>query len=1052
MTLYTIKSRNMRMKIFQGCSFVLAGLSATIAQPLPEYIHSGQSNWDPFSPPSIDAVRFINFGEFDVQTDEFPYDFQNTLFFTNQNIMTGGIGFRFDHTLPNGSRLPADTFYNAPNSFIYTYEPGFGFIGGGSIGLVDQSSQLLVNSTNIVNKGFLSGGGNGLLSLKGQNIDLSRSGLEVRPVESHGSLWEIDDDGNRIGFYPDVNIYDVYWGLSSDAQPPGKKVIGVGNNLGLQLDPFNPSRVISVSTPGHEVTNLLDFRVGVINPYAPGFAGFDLVQADGYANLIEVDSTNWVRQAVFVANSFPNVANDVRFFRSSDPTNYFSSVMVELSTTITNTISGGDFVQTLYMVDTMAAETNFTVVPNLLARPPYPTFFPTPYNMERESFQFGFGAPAQGQLTEDFFFPITNSEEVVGDTTTTIDIFMASAFATNRYTAYGAYVTNIAIPFLQNSSATNLPGRLEIVANSGGALNLDRTRIRAEGDVIIETDNLLSSNRANVDSQNLTFDLQSTSGNLVVESLARDTVERFAGSVYMYSAQWTNSLIQITNSIGPDPEGEPDEEGNIAIVTNTTSNTVSVGYHVLMVDGQMDTVYPVIVNNFKGTGTNVTIRDNMSISETFLLDTDSFTLDGVLTLGSSSLVGGTNFFIGGLQNFDSTVAPGLKYFTNNGALNVGLARFGDQVSGPMERVVNTGVISAGDQSVYAKEFTESGQLITDGRIIIESDTAKLQSGTMDAAGNVILRAKNVKMLDYEIFSGASLIIDSTDSFVDNGPESGNVIQVNRGFQMLQKPNSGNLLGTSLATISPQFSIVPHIWAAEDFGAVARGYENNSALGRLVLEIRNAGTLSMEGLPGDGIANAIYVDYLEIGPDLAEDFEGGLETKPDPNNPTDDREPLTIYFADSNMPIEGPDGLDGKLGGSLVWVSEFAGPNSSVDVLTKNGETVRLNRVLRNSPFIDSDDDGIANRDDFYPLDALVVEIDPFGLNIVFVGSESKATISWDAVADINYIVEFATTLSDGGNWQILDTVQAQADGPITFEDSIDGADSYKYYRVSVSQE
>ena len=209
---------------------------------------------------------------------------------------------------------------------------------------------------------------------------------------------------------------------------------------------------------------------------------------------------------------------------------------------------------------------------------------------------------------------------------------------------------------------------------------------------------------------------------------------------------------------------------------------------------------------------------------------------------------------------------------------------------------------------------------------------------------------------------------------------------------------------------------------------------------------------MEGLKSDGVANAIYVDYLEIGPDLAEDFEGGLETKPDPNNPTDDREPLTIYFADSNMPIEGPDGLDGKLGGSLVWVSEFAGPNSSVDVLTKNGETVRLNRVLRNSPFIDSDDDGIANRDDFYPLDALVVEIDPFGLNIVFVGSESKATISWDAVADINYIVEFATTLSDGGNWQILDTVQAQADGPITFEDSIDGADSYKYYRVSVSQE
>ena len=870
-------------------------------------------------------------------------------------------------------------------------------------------------------------------------------------MESHGYLWEVDADGNRIGFYPDVNTYDVYWGLSSDAQPPGKKVIGVGGNLGMQLDPFNPSRVISVQAPFHEVTNLLDFRFGVINPYTPGFAGFNLVQADGYANVIEVDATNWVRQAVFVSNRDRSVANDVRFFRSSDPTNFFSSVMVELSTTITNTISGGDFVQTLYMEDTMAAETNFNVVPNILSRPPYPTFFPTPYSMERESFIFGFGSPGQGQLTEDFFFPITNIEEVVGETTNTIEVFMASAFATNRYAAYGAYVTNIAIPFLANASATNLPGRLEIVANSGGALNLDRTRIRAEGDVVIETDNLLSSNRANIDSQNLTFDLQSTSGNLVVESLARDTVERFAGSVYMYSAQWTNSLIQVTNSIGPDPEGEPDDEGNIAIVTNTTSNTVSVGYHVLMVDGQMDTVYPVIVNNFKGTGTNVTIRDNMSISETFLLDTDSFTLDGTLTLGSSSLVGGTNFFIGSLQNFDSTIAPGLKYFTNNGSLNVGLAILGDRVSGPMERVVNTGVISAGDQSVYAKEFTESGQIITDGRITVESDTAKLQSGIMDAVGNVTLRAKDIKMLNYEIYSGASLIIDTSDSLVDNGPDSGNVIQVNRGFQMLQKPANGNLLGTALTTISPQFSIVPHIWAAEDRGAVASGYDNNIAIGHLLLEIRNAGTLSMEGLQSDGIANAIYVDYLEIGPDLLADMEGGLETKPDPNNPTDNREPLTIYFADSNLPIEGPDGLDGKLGGSLVWVSEFAGPNSSVDVLTRNGETVRLNRVLRNSPFIDTDDDGIANRDDFYPLDALVEEVDPFGLEIVFVASESKATISWIAVADVSYNIEFATSLSDGGNWQILDTVQAQAEGPITFEDLIDDADPYKYYRVSVSQ-
>ncbi len=91
--------------------------------------------------------------------------------------------------------------------------------------------------------------------------------------------------------------------------------------------------------------------------------------------------------------------------------------------------------------------------------------------------------------------------------------------------------------------------------------------------------------------------------------------------------------------------------------------------------------------------------------------------------------------------------------------------------------------------------------------------------------------------------------------------------------------------------------------------------------------------------------------------------------------------IEVYYADVRLDEFGPsllETLDGlNLGsGSLHWVSSFAGPNSSVDVLVRaNGQTntIQVNRALRQSALIDSNNNGIPNAFDPFPFD-------PAGLN------------------------------------------------------------------------
>jgi hypothetical protein len=231
-----------------------------------------------------------------------------------------------------------------------------------------------------------------------------------------------------------------------------------------------------------------------------------------------------------------------------------------------------------------------------------------------------------------------------------------------------------------------------------------------------------------------------------------------------------------------------------------------------------------------------------------------------------------------------------------------------------------------------------------------------------------------------------------------------------------KPQTGDLLGTTLQSTAPVNAQVDHTWAGVDRGVSAAGYSNNVAVGKLVLipGPNEAVFPPLFFFTGTGVSNAIYVDYL----DLSHLADYANELAIDQN--------MMLYYAAAKLGFTPPPNsagiaqepeeyLDGQFGGRLRWVSSFAGPNSSVAVVS-NGVSILVNSALRFSKIIDSNDNGIPNYYDPYPFNtpAPVLTVSLVQTNV----PPSKAlAISWNAWPNIAYQVEFATNLP--ANWQQL---------------------------------
>jgi hypothetical protein len=308
---------------------------------------------------------------------------------------------------------------------------------------------------------------------------------------------------------------------------------------------------------------------------------------------------------------------------------------------------------------------------------------------------------------------------------------------------------------------------------------------------------------------------------------------------------------------------------------------------------------------------------------------------------------------------------------------------------------------------------------------------KLENGRFEAGGDIRIGANDLKIQNYASTNRQAFTLAVTNSIADAAPLTNNVIST-EGFNFTVKPRVGDLLGTRIESIAPRFLAIPHTAVSEDRGPTSAGYKDNLAIGQLSLR----GDLEslFVFVPSGSGKGALYVDYLQLGPLITNDIPNSILI--DPN--------VTVYFADSNLPV---DQLDGLFDGRLRWASEFAGPSSSVDVIKRSeNKTVKMNRALRTSAKLDTDGDGIPNNLDNFPLDADTRGASTFKLT--FEKRSANVSISWIAQAGESYVVEYTFDLGSG-KWQTLSTVtnSEQTAQPKLIEEPIPAAAGQRFYRV-----
>src|SRR5690606_14141013 len=154
-------------------------------------------------------------GSFSVSSSILPFDFQNTLNFTNAGIMTSVRGYRFDTILDNGTVKRAGNFINQVGGEVT------------STGCSTLPAILTADATHIVNRGLLSISQVGVLRLTGRNMDLSRGALEVGSTDAGGSGLNyriVLEDGTldtNVYYFPAAGIREIVSDIGTNRFSPG---------------------------------------------------------------------------------------------------------------------------------------------------------------------------------------------------------------------------------------------------------------------------------------------------------------------------------------------------------------------------------------------------------------------------------------------------------------------------------------------------------------------------------------------------------------------------------------------------------------------------------------------------------------------------------------------------------------------------------------------------------------------------------------------------------------------------------------------------------------
>jgi len=969
-------------------TFALGSLPI-VAAPAPVYENRGEA-----SMPVVDATVFLNRGVFNINSGLAPYDTQNTRSYTNFAGATieGSGGFQFDLVDDAGARSRAQSFANLGvinfggdlfSDFVLPdgdTGSGFGFFPS-----LFNSSWILVNAEKIVNRGGLTVGTGGLIRLEGSDVSLARSGIRAgedpfEPIRQ-GTV-------RGLTYRNDAGVTDLYWGagMNNVIDPAGPGPFDVSVLTGSRPN-SGPHEVLDSST----LTNLVS-----------------LTATNVFAVTNAVNATNWIVQTVFVNTNTPDPEFKVAVRWSSAPriNNIQGARMPIIQFTFedVDTVTTEPYTNYVYVLDSLGAMTNAVLATNLATR-------------------------ADQKPTSLIVTRVTPREWAAASTNTVkyspdliYNANYASQTVTNVYAAYQCMIGDVAtgastggffgeIP--EKSHPTNKPARVEISADR---LDLGLSRFRTDGLLSITAKELVGQAPYKLDAAVVNADVGLTSGSLTISNLIQPIVRRFNGVVSVWSATWTNQ----TFSVGPDPN-DP---------TLQATNTIDVRFHALIVDHQFITRQVVETYKFAARAKHLILRDDLRLQESFVADAPDLDLQSEIDLQQNEITPAT--------------FPSVINFTNSGGLYTAVSARLGATNQPIPNLVNSGVISASTLQLNATEFANSGSVGTFlGDALVRAQNIKMEGGTLASSANLTLIADDLKATDSVLTSGyerknlntgntnyflGSITLDVAGRLTDGGVSASNVWTTYDGFRLVRKPAQGDLLGTRIVSKAGRFADIAHVWAGEDRGPTAAGFQDNAALGTLVLDGRLFSLFTFRAASSNSAA--LYVDQLDFV-NSATDVENYLNIEPG----------FTLYFAGSNVD---PARLNGLFDGRLRWVQGVAGARSGVEVTLTSGQVLRVNRGLLTAASVDSDLDGIPNASDKTPFEADMLRV-RVG---VIAGEPNQVEISWGGTPGARYRLEYSNRLH-GGDWTLLSTCEHRESTPGVVKacDALAPSGEQRFYRV-----
>ena len=752
--------------------------------------------------PLIDHTNFFNNNVFSITQPNglTPYDFTSVERFTNRNAMTIYPGVRFDTVPVNDSpRHRAKHFVNANN-----------VNGAFNNTIITGSTYLLVDATNIINRGTLATDNTGMISLQGEDVDVSRSALMVGTFGLGGL------------------IRDDQWGFSTNLINPG-----------ANLQRNNPI------VPTHTVIN----SDGLTNNFYSFPVNGSVLRSYWQEENPGGNSTNRTSTFIFVRTRNSSLNTAVRVAGAGS--NQLGIVSVEWSIASTNPL-GQTQTNFLTLFDTYGFSTTNVLLTNYAN---VSGFFlvdtgrrqPGNFFLIQSTYSFDFGdlVPSYTSLPGPGYFS-TNAGYL--DVTNQSSAWRASILSTVADPLEGSP----SLTFADNVRL--LPGRVELKADK--FLNLNQARIQSSSYTLLDcTNSFTGASNAIISTPYADLRLGSTNGALFVTGTVVPAVRRITGTIDVYSGVW-NGEFQVT-----------------ATNTGTTLfNAIYVDAN--LTHEVQASLLDVNLRSYIGANPAnkgaVTIGDTLNLGGTFSVDAGTLTVatNGVLNLQLENPDDGDWAFnvpyLQSLTNYGTITSPNGLHFYGRG-----LAPDGSDL--PYTNFINGGTVSGSAVVINAQNLENNGVIWSfTGGTFIQAGTVTISyvapaMGFFWAANADLsitcndLNATNQTLLP-PILAGRSLslVVSNNLNILDNSWSVGD------GFNLWVKPVTGDFNRVTVTNKAAIFANVYNTWAGEDRGTNTAGFTNNAAIGRLILNGATGSAFTFTDLQdGDGVTNALYVDVLRL---------------------------------------------------------------------------------------------------------------------------------------------------------------------------------------------